>query len=90
MLGTGASQSRIPRHVSALEDVELVACGLGNHCLAITRHGDAWTWGAGAEGQLGHGPEMLCADLPTPRRIEALARRGFAIIPSLSFSCTSR
>ncbi|EGD77865.1 ITCH protein [Salpingoeca rosetta] len=62
--------SRVPRPVKGLGNafVISVACGT-RHCLALTRDGRVFSWGEGADGQLGdgqfvsrHSPEVI-ADL---------------------------
>ena len=36
------------------KDIVKIRCGM-RHCLAITRTGDAYSWGCGLLGRLGHG-----------------------------------
>jgi hypothetical protein len=65
-VGTAA----VPAQVALPLPVFLVAAG-PSHCLAITLPGDAYTWGAGANGRLGHGdshsrPTPTALSLPNP------------------------
>ncbi len=45
------------------------------HSLAVTAAGDVFSWGAGANGRLGHGPPVRLAswDEASPRAITSLS-----------------
>ena len=61
----------LPRLVSSLQDVTVVDVAAGDrHTLALTQGGRVFSWGAGAEGQLGIFPP-ICAT-PRPRLIHDL------------------
>ncbi|XP_071080908.1 uncharacterized protein [Haliotis cracherodii] len=53
-----------------------VSCG-HNYTLAWTDSGQAFSWGCGRHGVLGHGTEE---DSPTPREIEVLSDKGVAFM----------
>eukprot|EP00300_Choanocystis_sp_HF-7_P018923 c20184_g1_i3.p1 GENE.c20184_g1_i3~~c20184_g1_i3.p1 ORF type:complete len:1273 (-),score=308.81 c20184_g1_i3:865-4638(-) len=56
-LGHGTEKDElIPQPVAALRDAHIVqvACG-GMHTAALSVDGEVWVWGAGSDGQLGHG-----------------------------------
>ncbi|XP_046386640.1 E3 ubiquitin-protein ligase HERC2 isoform X3 [Ischnura elegans] len=59
-----------PRVIEALRGKEIVeiACG-GAHSAALTSSGEAYTWGKGRYGRLGHGDSD---DQPRPKLVEAL------------------
>ena len=67
-----------PKLVEALTDkcVALVACG-GSHTAACTSGGDLYTWGAGEQGQLGHGD---LSSRQVPSRVEHLAGQAVTVI----------
>ncbi|XP_063954915.1 X-linked retinitis pigmentosa GTPase regulator-like isoform X2 [Lytechinus pictus] len=53
-----------PQHVSFFtEPVQSVSCG-NAHTAAITDEGHVYTFGNGASGQLGHGPDLLVTNIP--------------------------
>ena len=52
-------------------DVELLACGEA-HSLALSRDGEVFAWGRGAEGQLGRG--VLEESVERPQGVEALGQ----------------
>ena len=61
----------LPRFVKALKDVKIVDVAAGDrHTLALTQGGRVFSWGAGAEGQLGIFPPVVCT--PKPRLIQDL------------------
>lgn len=55
---------------------EQVACG-DHHCIALTRWGEVYTWGAHSQGQLGQGSnpgsEAINGCLCSPKKVDALA-----------------
>lgn len=59
-----------------------VVCG-ENHCLALTRDGEVFSWGSGRFGQLGHGELTNSLDKPTAieffqgLRVKEIACGGF-------------
>ena len=67
-LGRGkAKRSGLPRRVGGLlanAEIKQISCG-SYHTAAITSHGKLYTWGAGDQGQLGHG-SAGCQYFPTP------------------------
>ncbi|KAG8235149.1 hypothetical protein J437_LFUL015189 [Ladona fulva] len=65
-----------PRVIEALRGKEIVeiACG-GAHSAALTSSGEAYTWGKGRYGRLGHGDSE---DQPRPKLVEALL--GYHVI----------
>jgi len=46
-----------------------IACGW-HHTVALTDSGSVYSWGSGADGQLGHGEESMAIDCPTPRLLD--------------------
>lgn len=72
-LGHGsAADMHIPTRVRALAGYRVlnVAAGEG-HCLAVTEHGDVFSWGADQHGQCGHGTNDRHMQR-TPRHVHAL------------------
>ena len=71
-LGHGDMADRLaPRRIEALRGVRIAAVSAGSaHSLALTDAGEVYSFGAGANGRLGHGRDR--ADQHSPRRIEAL------------------
>jgi alpha-tubulin suppressor-like RCC1 family protein len=54
-----------PKEVEALSRVRIVDVALGEkHMLALNELGQPYSWGTGAQGQLGHGPLALEEKLP--------------------------
>lgn len=53
----------------ATMNIVQMSCG-GNHCLAMTKNGEIYSWGSNAFGQLGIGTKGNCISVPT--RITAL------------------
>jgi alpha-tubulin suppressor-like RCC1 family protein len=78
-LGHGDEDSRvIPTRVAALEDHVITATAAGtHHTLALTQTGEAFSWGLGSNGRLGHGDEQGCL---MPRRITALGERSLTSV----------
>ena len=56
------------------ERVVQVACGR-NFTLAISQHGDVYSWGNGERGQLGHGQDDDESAQWSPRRVDALCKK---------------
>jgi alpha-tubulin suppressor-like RCC1 family protein len=77
VLGTGSREGRTYGSpgpaplwgMLELTRVSKLSCGW-SHCVALTDAGLVWTWGAGAEGALGHGDDAPCE---LPRLVAALA-----------------
>ena len=46
----------IPTLISKLEGIVKVKCGT-NHCLALNKNGEVFSWGSGKTGELGNGIE---------------------------------
>jgi len=71
-LGHGDEQRQLlPKKVEALTGQRVVAVSAGGeHSLAITADGAAWSWGLGGGGGLGHGDEQSQL---LPKKIEAFA-----------------
>jgi len=69
----------IPRRIFGRRQLAKVSCG-SNHCVALTRYGEAFSWGLGPNGSLGTGllehPKMV---MP-PRRITTI--RGCCMLSS--------
>ena len=69
----------IPRRIFGRRQLAKVSCG-SNHCVALTRYGEAFSWGLGPNGSLGTGllehPKMV---MP-PRRISTI--RGCCMLSS--------
>jgi alpha-tubulin suppressor-like RCC1 family protein len=67
-----------PKLVEALRDtcIALVSCG-GSHTAACTSDGALYTWGAGEQGQLGHGD---LSNRQVPCRVEQLAGQSVTMI----------
>jgi E3 ubiquitin-protein ligase HERC2 len=60
-LGLGDSRTQLtPRLLKSLRQVNVIhiACG-ERHSLALTSEGQVYSWGAGANGRLGHGDELV-------------------------------
>ena len=70
-LGHGCETGELtPRPIDALKDVRVTAVAAGcEHSLAVVRGGKLFSWGHGADGQLGHGKLHI---QPTPKLVEAL------------------
>ena len=70
-LGHGDTEDHlVPRRVEALAAEHVVhVAAAGNHTLAVTSTGALWSWGYGAEGQLGHGDTQ---NQLLPKRVETL------------------
>ncbi|XP_064594813.1 X-linked retinitis pigmentosa GTPase regulator-like [Liolophura sinensis] len=63
-LGEDPDEYDTPQHVSTIsERVKWVSCG-GSHTVAVTENGKVYTFGNGANGQLGHGTMVLELSLP--------------------------
>ena len=71
-LGHGDQQDQLlPKKVEVFAGQRVVAVSAGErHSLALTADGAVWGWGAGGNGQLGHGDPQ---DQLLPKKIEALA-----------------
>ena len=71
-LGHGDQQRQLlPKKIEAFAGRLVVAVSAGAaHSLAITADGAVWSWGAGEDGQLGHGDEQ---DQLLPKKVEAFA-----------------
>lgn len=70
-LGLGTTDdSHVPQQVNLRDThkIQFIACGYG-HSACCTDAGDVFTWGAGAQGQLGHGDT---SNELHPRRVAAL------------------
>jgi len=64
-------------------------CGIAagaRHCAAITHQGELYTWGAGEDGQLGHGNTD---DVHGPIRVQSLGRNG-EDVQVMSVQCGSK
>ncbi|XP_068614172.1 probable E3 ubiquitin-protein ligase HERC3 [Brachionichthys hirsutus] len=66
-LGTAEAAVRIPRLIKKLCDhrISQVMCG-NQHCIALSRDGQLFTWGQNANGQLGLGKEEPSKPFPHP------------------------
>ena len=64
--------------IEGLAGQRVVAVSEAHYCsLAVTADGTVWSWGRGAEGQLGRGDEY---DQLLPKKVEALGeQRGVAV-----------
>ncbi|XP_046333893.2 X-linked retinitis pigmentosa GTPase regulator-like isoform X1 [Haliotis rufescens] len=63
-LGDSPAEYATPQHVSSItEKVKWVACG-GSHTAVLTERGSVYTFGEGANGQLGHGTMVLQTAIP--------------------------
>jgi len=73
-LGHGDEQDQLlPKKVEALAGRRVIAVSAGIcHSFALTADGSVWSWGAGVDGQLGHG-DMQGQLLP--KKVDALAGR---------------
>ena len=71
-MGHGDAQRQLlPKKVEAFAGQHVVAVSAGErHNLALTADGAVWGWGAGGNGQLGHGDVQ---DQLLPKKIEVLA-----------------
>ncbi|KAH6821281.1 hypothetical protein C2S53_015274 [Perilla frutescens var. hirtella] len=65
--GKNAFMPKVLESASAL-DAQNIACG-STHAVLVTRQGQAFSWGDGSGGKLGHG---LDADISRPKLIDAL------------------
>ena len=70
-LGEAGAARDVPAPIAGVAAVERVACG-SNHCCAVTRDGDLYTWGFGEMGQLAHGE---ADDEAAPRVVGAVRGR---------------
>ncbi|KAK3286520.1 hypothetical protein CYMTET_5939, partial [Cymbomonas tetramitiformis] len=62
--------SEIPRQIGSLSSTRIVHVAVGGeHTIAVSYSGQAYTFGAGDSGQLGHGD---CQSLPSPRLIASI------------------
>ena len=70
-LGTGSNdQSQIPALLKTIRDQRVAYVAMGeDHSVALTIDGGVFTWGHGANGQLGHG---TLASQTTPRKVVEL------------------
>ena len=60
-----------PKCVAALEGLTIVAIAAGrDHSAAVTMSGEAYTWGSGWNGQLGHGDDE---GQSVPRRVDSFS-----------------
>eukprot|EP00639_Heterosigma_akashiwo_P016685 CAMPEP_0206393448 /NCGR_PEP_ID=MMETSP0294-20121207/20727_1 /ASSEMBLY_ACC=CAM_ASM_000327 /TAXON_ID=39354 /ORGANISM="Heterosigma akashiwo, Strain CCMP2393" /LENGTH=253 /DNA_ID=CAMNT_0053847053 /DNA_START=168 /DNA_END=925 /DNA_ORIENTATION=- len=80
VVGHGETEGHqyLPRAVEALRDKpvkQVAACGF--HTAVLTERGEAYTWGEGKFGRLGHGTER---NHSAPRLVEALAGRPVAML----------
>jgi len=73
-LGHGDQQSQLlPKKIEALAGQRVVAVSAGfSHSIAVTADGAVWSWGNGANGQLGHGDQQ---EQQLPKEIAAFAGR---------------
>ena len=70
--GTGIDAIGPPTLVPSMLNRRIVSVASGSqHCLALSAVGEVYSWGAGANGALGHGDEN---DRAVPSRIESLER----------------
>jgi alpha-tubulin suppressor-like RCC1 family protein len=85
-LGHGDEESQtLPRPVAALSAVRVVSMSASaHHTLAVCEAGEAYSWGYGGNGRLGHGDT---ANRSTPTRIESLrGERLVSIAAGFAFS----
>ena len=86
--GTAAEPHTLPK--SAFGGTPVAAVALGwRHCLARTRDGLLFAWGAGGRGQLGL---EACCDSAAPQLVEALARETVVALAAggaHSLACTT-
>eukprot|EP00824_Muranothrix_gubernata_P023399 TRINITY_DN6230_c0_g1_i1.p1 TRINITY_DN6230_c0_g1~~TRINITY_DN6230_c0_g1_i1.p1 ORF type:complete len:915 (-),score=216.02 TRINITY_DN6230_c0_g1_i1:947-3691(-) len=77
-LGHGTFENRdAPTQVRALEGITILQASCGtNHSACVDDKGQLYTWGAGEDGQLGHGERKR---LSTPKRVEAFLQKGLMI-----------
>ncbi|XP_067675133.1 X-linked retinitis pigmentosa GTPase regulator-like isoform X2 [Haliotis asinina] len=69
-LGDNPAEYATPQHVSSItEKVKWVACG-GSHTVVLTESGSVYTFGEGANGQLGHGTLVLQTAVPHLLKLE--------------------
>ena len=66
--GKSSSQMRIPVPLPAKCNIAQLSCG-HSHLGFVTERGQAFTWGSGEYGMLGHGTKSAVAE---PRRVEGL------------------
>lgn len=68
-IGEARLQNSSPYAVTSLRNSKIVRVSCGaTHCLALSSEGEAFSWGAGSFGQLGHG---LPDDYYYPKKIDA-------------------
>ncbi|EKX48320.1 hypothetical protein GUITHDRAFT_162457 [Guillardia theta CCMP2712] len=89
-LGQGDwTSSLLPRTVSTLynEKIRQIACGMA-HTLALSVNGEIYSWGAGADGQLGVGKHQEeTADVATPQKVRVDEEEKFEFIACGSRHC---
>ncbi|XP_054721916.1 E3 ubiquitin-protein ligase HERC2-like [Uloborus diversus] len=72
-LGIGGCDSvSTPTMIESIQDIAIKKVAVnsgGKHCLALTIHGDVYSWGEGDDGKLGHGSKSSC---DKPKRIESI------------------
>ena len=73
--GTAHFGTVIPAPRRLRQQVALVSCG-HLHTALLDTHGDAYTWGRGAHGRLGHGD---CNDQHTPQQVHGAPKRCVAV-----------
>ena len=74
-LGDAVSDGELVRNPTKLNDDDIggwtqIACG-GCHTIGLSPNGEVFTWGRGANGQLGHGDRN---NRNVPTKVESLSR----------------
>ena len=90
-LGHGSHEDElVPRVVDSLRNirVRIVSAGCA-HTAAVSINGAVFTWGAGDNGQLGHGDEWRSTALTTPRRVDFIGPQSMISCGGASTSSVS-
>ncbi|GFT97548.1 e3 ubiquitin-protein ligase HERC2 [Nephila pilipes] len=73
-LGIGGADSvSTPTLLESIQDIAIKKVAVnsgGKHCLALTVHGEVYSWGEGDDGKLGHGTRNSC---DRPKKIESIS-----------------
>ncbi|KAG8176599.1 hypothetical protein JTE90_026848 [Oedothorax gibbosus] len=72
-LGIGGADSvSAPTLLESIQDLAIKKVAVnsgGKHCLALTAHGELYSWGEGEDGKLGHGTRSSC---DRPKKVESI------------------
>jgi len=58
--------------------VKAIACG-AEHMLAVSGEGEIFSWGRGAEGQLGYDEELFDEPFPDPKRVQGIPSKAICV-----------